>query len=400
VSDYWIEVFLLNVECRDTESIHSSDMFALSGAISTDHDAQGFVMPTVRINTGETRSYLPAGPIFAGGSNEPKVGLALEAWDIDENDSWVENEDDVGKAISSISGAAKLVPGWGTTAAAVIQAIGTAARAVINFFVGLDKNDPLLEHRTWVDLPVGGMWETIEVPHAVIFKGSDATGYSSWDYTLNFAIRCTPTPSLFAPKNPFWDADAQSAMAQFRHRALVASDEGQPGAFPNFFAAQYGANYVGGTIFVHGSRGAGNGWTTIAEWRDVALAELANVDLNDFWGRFKATQDYAVKQGFVGGFPNFYHADYGNGVVCGTILLKPTAAEWRDVPIGELDNPSLDSIAERFRGTQSYAQRNGFVGGFPNFYHADYGNGVVCGTVLVKPSAAHWRDVVLRRDPG
>jgi hypothetical protein len=46
-----------------------------------------------------------------------------------------------------------------------------------------------------------------------------------------------------------------------------------------------------------------------------------------------------------------------------------------------------------------YARRNGFVGGYPNFYHADYGRGVVCGTILLKESGAQWRDVEQYRDP-
>jgi hypothetical protein len=68
------------------------------------------------------------------------------------------------------------------------------------------------------------------------------------------------------------------------------------------------------------------------------------------------------------------------------------------VPLAELGN-NLNDIGARFRGTHDYATRNGFVGGFPNMFHADYGNGIVCGTILLKQNVAEWHDVLLFRDP-
>jgi hypothetical protein len=146
---------------------------------------------------------------------------------------------------------------------------------------------------------------------------------------------------------------------------------------------------VGGTIFLRAAAG---------EWRDVPLAQLGNPSLNDFGARLKGTQVYAKNYGFVGGFPNFFHADYGRGIVCGTILIKSDGAEWRDVSLTELGN-NLYDIGARFRGTQDYATRNGFVGGFPNMFHADYGHGIVCGTILLKQNVAEWRDVLLSLGP-
>ncbi len=175
------------------------------------------------------------------------------------------------------------------------------------------------------------------------------------------------------------------AMSVFRFRAEVANREGFVGGFPNFYVATYGPRHVGGTIFVR---------APAAEWRDVPLALLGNPSLNDFGGRFRGTQEYATSYGFVGGFPNFFHADYGRGIVCGTILVTSEGAERRDVPLAELGN-NLNDIGARFRGTQDYAARNGFVGGFPNMFHADYGNGIVCGTILLKQNVAEWRDVLL-----
>jgi len=109
--------------------------------------------------------------------------------------------------------------------------------------------------------------------------------------------------------------------------------------------------------------------------------------------------DIATRNGFVGGFPNFYEATYGLNHVGGTIFIKSAAAEWRDVPLAELGNVSLEDFEERIRVTNAYASRNGFVGGFPNFYHADYGSGIVCGTILLKQNVAEWRDVLLFTGP-
>lgn len=126
------------------------------------------------------------------------------------------------------------------------------------------------------------------------------------------------------PPPPWW----QGAMNAFRYRADLAARTGFVGGFPNFYEAERpGTTIVGGTIFVK---------SAIAEWRDVSLVDLGNVALDDFGARFRATQDYATHNGFVGGFPNFYHADYGSGIVCGTILLKPAFAEWQDVVLSHI----------------------------------------------------------------
>ena len=127
----------------------------------------------------------------------------------------------------------------------------------------------------------------------------------------------------------------------------------------------------------------------VAEWRDVPAAELGNPDSIE--ARFRAVNDYAARHGFGAAFPNFHQADYGSGVVHGTILLAREAVEWRDVPAAELGNP--DSIEARFRAVNDYAARHGFGAAFPNFHQADYGSGVVYGVLLVKKEYVTWRDV-------
>ena len=126
------------------------------------------------------------------------------------------------------------------------------------------------------------------------------------------------------------------------------------------------------------------------EWRDIPVADLGNP--SDDAARFRAVNDWASANGFAAGFPNFHQADYGNGVVYGVQLLKQGAVEWRDILASDLGNPSDN--AARFRAVNDWASANGFVSGFPNFHQADHGNGVVYGVQLLKHEAAEWRDIL------
>jgi hypothetical protein len=203
---------------------------------------------------------------------------------------------------------------------------------------------------------------------------------------------------------------SQAAMAAFQHRAKIASQE-KPffggnattyqdksgsnmikfvGAYPNFHEARQGNNTVGGTVFLK---------STVAEWQDVSLTDLGNPSIDDFAARMRATQNYAVRNGYVGGFPNFFHKDYGKGILCGTVLIGHGGAEWRDVSLSELGNPPLDDIKARMTSANDYAFKNGYLGGFPTFYHANYGKGVVCGIILIKKEAGIWKDVIVIEGP-
>ena len=208
-----------------------------------------------------------------------------------------------------------------------------------------------------------------------------------------------PCQTIFPVPNRGWQfanttiPDGDIAQQKFRHRAEVASKAGFVGAFPNFHEATYNGTVVGGTIFLKHSA---------AVWQDVPLSWLSAGPapaLNDFADRMRKTQEYAVRNGYIGGFPNFFHADYGSGIVCGTVLIHPASAEFRDVPISELGNPSLTDIRQRFTSANDYAFRNGFLGGFPTFFHADYGKGIVCGIILIRKEAGEWRDVPLATMP-
>ena len=110
--------------------------------------------------------------------------------------------------------------------------------------------------------------------------------------------------------------------------------------------------------------------------------------------RFTGSSNYAWANSLVGGFPNFHHADYGEGVVNGTVLLDSSASEWRDVSASELGDPAPDDIPTRFTRTNDYAISNGFAGGFPNFHHAEYGGETFYGTLLIKSDKAQVRDIL------
>ncbi|MES0335140.1 MAG: hypothetical protein SFH39_02105 [Candidatus Magnetobacterium sp. LHC-1] len=171
---------------------------------------------------------------------------------------------------------------------------------------------------------------------------------------------------------------------RFRSTYDYVVEHGYVGGFTNFHQANYGKGIVNGTIFLKHEA---------AEWRDILASELGNPDVDDVGARFRSVYDYAIRHGYVGGFPNFHQANYGTGVVYGTILLKHEAAEWRDILASELGNPDADDVGARFRSVHDYAIRHGYVGGFPNFHQANYGTGVVYNAILLKHGAVECKDV-------
>ena len=258
--------------------------------------------------------------------------------------------------------------------------MGEAIIGAVDQFNEWDKNDKLLDFNEWVELPPAGwnvqeyFWKTIP------FSRDDGIGYSSWDYTLELRIGYmesiqfanTPPPAL----------DAKFVMEAFRQRATEGSHMGFVGAYPTFYFKKENRAQLGGALLFRNDA---------AEWQDVPLVQLGNPDLNDFGLRMRSAQDYAVRAGFVGAFPNFFDADYGFGTVTGMIFLPAVTAEWRDLAWTDIGSPDLDDLVGRFRGVNDWAVRNGFLGGFPNMYHADHPNGRVGGSILIKPNQADIR---------
>ena len=381
---YDITVELLTVRCRDTESTLTSDKFALTGVVFSEApgSANGnspIVYPTMRINDGEQRVL---GTKHSVQCANPVVGLALMAFDLDENDWWTESKWDLAKWAGKISGAVAAV---NAPAGGLVAFVSSVAWGAVEAFTGWDEDDKLLDYSKLISVAPGAVGHPAWTNHTINFWRDDSSGYSDWDYSIDMRISCQPLPEVVHHLGRIHRPGL--AMDAFRQRARAASDRGFLGAFPNFYEAKYGNRVVGGTIMFQVGQ---------AEWRDVPIIDLGNPGLNDFDLRMRATQDYAVRQGFVGGFPNFFHADHGTGLVCGTVLLPAASVEWRDLPWTEIGAPDLGDIDARFRGVHDWAVAHMFVGGFPNMYHADQANGRVAGAVLVKPGAGTWEDVLLR----
>ena len=170
----------------------------------------------------------------------------------------------------------------------------------------------------------------------------------------------TPPPTVFPGTFPTGGpSEDAAAIAAFQSRAAFAPGLGFATAFPNFYYAQRGLDHFGGTVLLKAEA---------VEWRNVLQSDLRLTGLTNFGDAMRQVSRFAADQGFVGGLPAFTRANYGDGDRLAVYLIKPEAAEWRDVPLEELglSEPQLGDYGARFRATQDYAGRNGFVGGFPN----------------------------------
>ncbi len=125
------------------------------------------------------------------------------------------------------------------------------------------------------------------------------------------------------------------------------------------------------------------------QWRNILASELGNP--SGLEARFRAVYDWAKHHSYGGGMPNMHQADYGNGKVYGTILFSQESLEWKNVSKNQLGNPS--DVGERFKAVHSFASNNGYPAGFPNFHQADYGDGTVYGILLFKPGYAKKIDI-------
>src|SRR6266542_4223910 len=169
--------------------------------------------------------------------------------------------------------------------------------------------------------------------------------------------------------------DPHTPDALFRAVNDWATRRGYVAALPTFMP---GGDKVYGSILVKRSA---------VDWRDIPAVELGNPTSVE--ARFSAVNDWAARYGYLSAFPNFYEADYGTDF--GTILLRSGAVDWRDIPAVELGNPT--SVEARFRAVNDWATRNGYLSGFPNFHEANYGSGTVYGAILLKRGSADWRDI-------
>jgi hypothetical protein len=117
----------------------------------------------------------------------------------------------------------------------------------------------------------------------------------------------------------------------------------------------------------------------LAQFRDVSVAEQPATDCRT---RFTAAHDWADRNGFQHGFPNFHSATKRTGQVYGTLLIPRDTARFIDMPCDDLglpDPPFKVPMATWLAGADRWAQANGYAAGLPTGHSADYGRGHVCG---------------------
>lgn len=130
-----------------------------------------------------------------------------------------------------------------------------------------------------------------------------------------------------------------------------------------------------------------------AQEQDVGTVQSAAETYSDF--RFRQANRYAGVHGYSAGFGNFHEANYGAGVVRGTMLLKPGAvANYREAYRSELGSVYLDNIPELFRRAQDWGNARGGLGiALPTFEQGHNGYGVVYGINFLSYGVVEFRDV-------
>ncbi len=123
--------------------------------------------------------------------------------------------------------------------------------------------------------------------------------------------------------------------------------------------------------------------------QNVGLGDLA--EALEVPTRLRAAADLAGARHLPGAFPTFDDHDYGRGSLYGAVLFRPGSAEFRDIPVSELD--PVVTADDRMRAVNAWASRNGYLAGFPTYHEATYGGVRVFGAVLLKGNVAEWRDV-------
>ena len=435
---YGVRVFVEKIRCIDTESLLSSDRAQFSFAVATDIDKGAQVLPSIRINSGETREFRPPMLLFDGVAEASHVGVAVLGLDLDKNEGWDDSEEARHGAVELIGAALDVIIPELPGVAGLAWTVGmTAIQAGIGEVIKFDKPDIILHDSTIRSLGQAAPYRRDVQDIALRQRITrDIVGYSDSEYEVDLIVDCLWQPA-FAPTKPATSSEAM--IAAFRQRVDYARGEGFVGAFPNGYYGKHGAYLVGGTILLD---------EKAAVFRRVTLLELGNPPAGDFAETMRAVQRYAASEGFVGGLPTFqtysladqvfqqagpppwmahgkgnpfakplkdapaehwplapkpWQQDRGpaalQGPKVGVILIKREAAEFRDVGVDDLGNPAADDYEARFRAAQDYAKKAGFVGGFPTMFEAAKPTGKVFGHVLLRSGGATWRDVAIGREP-
>jgi len=173
---------------------------------------------------------------------------------------------------------------------------------------------------------------------------------------------------------------------RFRQVARYAGYHGFVGGFPTFYQADHGQGLVYGTFLLRGDA---------ADVHDVARDAygVSGIDDQHLRGLISAANAYAVANGYAAAFPTCEQSAVSGPVVYGTVLIKPGITDFKDVPVGQLNNTDINNVPAMMRVAQDYAVQNGYPGGFPTFDRANHGGVEVYGIVLFKPGTITFRDI-------
>lgn len=143
-------------------------------------------------------------------------------------------------------------------------------------------------------------------------------------------------------------------------------------------------------VLVFGGIGLKPGYVEV---KDIPARDLT---FNNIASRFRACNDYGAHRGYLSAIPNFHQANHGNGVVYGAIFIKKNAGIHKTVLRTEL-GVGPENIEAFFRAVNDYAAKNGYGSGYPNFHQIGSGRGLGYGVILLNKQSAQPIDIEKRK---
>jgi|GEM_PF-6406043 len=194
---YKYKVFIENVTCNDTESIHSPDKLVLSGLIASGTKQKGYALPLIRINTHQTKSYPEdVSLLFDGYSKEAVIGIVVNAVDIDQNSGWYENKENISAFAKKIGEAAVTAysgnPIAGSESGKYIDSGFQIIDTVVNFFINNDKDDVLGSAKGLIDFNEMEIGQRSTKRFEQVFRENDdiIVDYNDYSYKIRFRVEC------------------------------------------------------------------------------------------------------------------------------------------------------------------------------------------------------------------
>jgi len=130
------------------------------------------------------------------------------------------------------------------------------------------------------------------------------------------------------------------------------------------------------------------------ELRFVPIADFGTVNVTNVPGMMQAATRYAGAQSLGGAFPTFYRTPQADGEYVPLIALPSASVVAQRVSGDDLGNPDSTNVGAMFRAVAGYADTNGYPAGFPTFdLSTDQQGRIQFGVCLLRPEAAWTRDV-------